>query len=535
LKVRKRYRIGLWLCLAALFACPPSPALGAAWEKYVLFIPLRAGDAQTKSAAWFGGAVRDAFLQACQSLGTVVALKDDELSSLSREYKLTDAEPEPGLRERIADEKEIALIEGAFTKRGQTLKLTCHVIPGRNEEARTVSVEGADGALRALFAKFLRETLAQLDVSPDEKASAEIQLIPGTDSLAALQDFTQAALLIRPDPRNSQQCLRALPSLEKALKADPNFSSALAAAAWCRLALARSANAKTPDPAALAQAQKEVDRAAAADPGNPWVQNARLDLLLTQKNFTAAVTLGEDYVKSHPMNYINYPLLARAYQGAGKLSEAESLLLRGLDQQGTALQKKPFNQDLGFLLLRNKDEKAEVYLQEVIRLEPKRSDLHFLRASALYRLDRFLDAMTEIQQAEALRDWPALKQLKAMTALALGNSFLADQDADRAYSYTTIASKLRPRHFETNLLMAKVLRKKSLLDEARKQLDLARDLAGTDRPKDHLLLGTEFVAQGYKEEGAKEFVAYLRLDPKAPEREQLIALIRKLRGEPEEQ
>jgi len=69
-----------------------------------------------------------------------------------------------------------------------------------------------------------------------------------------------------------------------------------------------------------------------------------------------------------------------------------------------------------------------------------------------------------------------------------------------------------------------------LLEEARKQLDSARQIVDNQRARDHFLLGTEYIAQGYKEEGAQEYITYLKLTPHAPERSQLIQYIRKLRG-----
>ena len=70
----------------------------------------------------------------------------------------------------------------------------------------------------------------------------------------------------------------------------------------------------------------------------------------------------------------------------------------------------------------------------------------------------------------------------------------------------------------------------NLLEEARQQLEAARRIVDNQRARDHFLLGTEYIAQGYKEEGAQEYVAYLKLSPQAPERSQLIQYIRKLRG-----
>jgi tetratricopeptide (TPR) repeat protein len=510
-------------------------AQAVSWEKYLLVVPLRAGDGATaKALPEFGQAFREVWAQAACSMPTVVFLKDDELASLQREYRLGDLEPEPALMERVADEKEIAIVYGSFLRAKGKLVLTCHVITGRNDEGKSYTVEGSETALRTLFKRAVGEGMAQLELVPPEAAERSLAALPGTDSWPALAAFVQALQVLKPGPREPKLCAQALPLLEKAHKLDAGFASAFALEISCRLTGVRPDDPKTLAKV-LGDAPKTLEQAAAADPDNPWIQNARLEVLLAQRNPAEAILLGDRFVRSNPTSYRNYLLAAKAYRAADKPQEAEAVLLKGLDQQGTATQKKPFQLELGVLLLKRKDAQAEVYLRDVLVLEPNRTDLRYLRASALYRLGRHLDAMNEIQQAEAVHTWPALTQLKAMVALAAGNDFLAEGDVDRAYTYTAIASKLRPQHFETCLLFAKVLRKKELYTEARAQLELARTLADPKRARDHYLLGAELVSQGAKEEGANEFVIYLKMNPQAPERQQLIALIRKLRGQTEEE
>ncbi len=524
--VRKRL-----VCLAAtlMLAGAAFSAHAAVWEKYLLVIPLRPGTEQAQKMPWFGRAFRLAWSQASMSLKTLVFLKEDELEGLSREYRLGPGEPEPGQMERIADDKEIAVLFGTYDRNGRGIRITCRLIPGRNEEARSFSLQMPEQKVGDLLGDAIRQSLKILDLEVTPEARAEIGRIPGTQSLAALEYFTQAVATLgsQPDPRRSRA---VLPLLEKSLKADPAFASALALQATCRLLSSTKPVAQKE----AAEMRRKLTAAAKDSPGNPWMQNALLELLLEEKKYAEAVRSGEAVLASHPMNYRNYLLLARAYRLSGRKDDAEKVLLRALDQQGTPSQQEPFQDALGHLLLRTKDDHAEIYLKDVLLLRPADVEARFQRAAALFRLGRYLDALEEIQKTEALKKWSGLSLLKAKTTLALGNYFLEKEEPDRAYSYLTVSIKLRPRNFETNLLLAKVLRQKGYAPEARQQLERTRNLANPKRGRDHLLLGTEYVAQGYKEEGAQEFVRYLKQNPSAPERRRLITLIRKLRGESEE-
>jgi tetratricopeptide (TPR) repeat protein len=510
-------------------------ALAGAWEKFVLVLPLKPADEPAQNSAWFGWAFRDALAQAFLSFNTVVFLKDDELAAIHKEYKLKpQTEADPGQLEKISDDKELAIVSGTYTRRAGKLTLHGQVVPGRGEEARPFTVTGNDKQLRAFFAQVLKEITDILDIRPNEGAE-ELRFIPGTDSGAALEAYAHAQEARRAAGGGETAASRAAQAayLDKAMALDPAFVTALAQR--LALKLAKPGVQEKERKALVAAVSKDADAAAQLEPANPYLESVRMELLLLQQKYVDAIALGSPYLKNHATYYRGYLLLGRAYQGAGRESEAEKTLMKALEQQGTALQKKPFNLELGLLLLNHKDKLAENFLHEVILLEPKNASLHYWRGLALFNLGRWLDTMDEIQAAEAIRPAEDLKLLKAKTTLALGNEYLKNNDLDRAFTFTTMATKLRPHHFETSLLFARVLRKKGYLDEARKQLDATRRIVDAQRARDHFLLGTEYVAQGYKEEGAQEYVSYLKLNPEAPERTQLIQYIRKLRGTGEEE
>lgn len=519
-----RSLLGLMLLSASTWA------QAAVWEKVVLVLPLKPADQESQSAAWFGWAFRDALAQAFLAFNSVGFLKDDELTALSQEYKLKlKQDAEPGQLEKISDDKEVAIISGSFSRHQGKITIRGQVIPGRSEEARPFTVTGNDSQLRLLFGEVLKETTELLDLKPNENGE-ELNFVPGTDSWPALETYTQALDLRRNPGTGDEAANRTaqITLLDKALTLDPAFVSASAQRLSLRLTHPGSdANARKQF---LASAQKETEAALRSEPANPYLESARLELLLLQQKYVDAIALGTVCVKTHAPYYRNYLLLGRAYQGAGRGNEAEKILMKALEQQGTALQKKTFNLELGLLLLNHKDNLSEKFLAEVIRLEPKNGALHYWRGLALFNLGRFLDVMDEIQAAETLHKTNDLKLLKAKTTLALGNEYYKTNDLNRAYTFTTMAAKIRPRHFETSLLLAGILRKKGYPEEARKQLDATRQIINNQRARDHFLVGTEYIAQGYKEEGAQEYVAYLKLNPQAAERAQLIQYIRKLRG-----
>jgi tetratricopeptide (TPR) repeat protein len=530
--MRFSQRVLCWLALCcAACLCWGVGAQAAAWEKVVLVLPLKAADQESQNVSWFGWAFRDGLAQAFLSFNTAVFLKDDELASVFKEYKLKpQQDAEPGQLEKIADDKEIAIISGSFSRHQGKITIHGQVIPGRSEEAHAFTVTGSDTQLRALFGQVLKESTDLLDLKPNENAQ-ELRFVPGTDSWAALEAYTQAQQNRRAGGNNGETPSSRLAQtalLDKALAHDPEFVSAQAQRLTLRLS--KPGLEEKDRKLLVAAAEKETATAAQLEPGNPYLESVRLELLLLQQKYVDAIALGTACVKTHATNYRNYLFLGRAYQGAGRENEAEKILMKALEQQGTPLQKKPFNLELGLLLLNHKDKLAENFLHEVIQLEPNNASLHYWRGLALFNLGRWLDVMDEIQAAEAIHQSNDLKLLKAKTTLALGNDYLKSNDLDRAYTFTTMAAKLRPRHFETSLLFARVLRKKGYLEEAHKQLDAARQIVDNQRARDHFLLGTEYIAQGYKEEGAQEYVTYLKLNPQAPERSQLIQYIRKLRG-----
>ncbi|MCK5242109.1 hypothetical protein KAR34_06645 [bacterium] len=511
----------------------PGQSQAAAFEKYLLVVPLRPANAMAKKHAWFGNAFRIAMAQATLSLKTIVFLKNDELEALQQEYKLGNSAPEPGQMEILADEKDISLLYGNYKIKGKQIILNCKIIPGRNFEARSFKISGTKNQLQKLYFKLFEKTSDILNLKVTAAETKAMRKIPGTNLFNTYQTYISALNTLAPNPSGKTLCLKALPMLKRALKSDPKFVLALATRANCRINIAHNQQGKFRDKN-LRLAWQDIEAAAKHEPHQPLLMNAQVEYYLTKKQYEQAKKIALENLAMHPANYRNYLLLGYVQRFLKDVEAAEKILLRGLDQQGTELQKKPFQRELGQLLLKRNDKHAEVYLKEVLKLEPANAKLYYLRASALYRLKRYMDVMTEIYKLEAVKTWREVKLLKSKTALILGQSFFEKGNFDRTYSYTSIALSIQPRNFEILLLMTKTLRKKRLGAEARKQLDKAQRAARRKHPKDHLWLGTEFVAQGYREEGAKEYVTYLKLRPKAPERRRLISLIRKLQGEIDE-
>ncbi|MBN1596240.1 hypothetical protein JW933_09970 [candidate division FCPU426 bacterium] len=522
---------GFLFLYAVLWAARGAAAV--AFEKYLLVVPLLPANAEAKKDKWFGAAFRLAWEQTALSLQTVVFPKEDELRELAKEYGFGSAPPEPGQMERVADEKDIAILYGTYQIKGSSILLECRVVPGRNFEGRAFKITGQKNRLQAVFREAFDRTRVLLDLTVTPAEIEALRRIPGTDAFAAYRHYWQAMQVLAPHPQSKTGALQALPLLDRALQTDKAFVPALATRANCRLMLAQAAKGKTRDKY-LQGAKTDLEQCSRLDADHPLSQNAQAAYYLQLKKYAQAREIAEKNLSLHPANYRNYLLLAQAYRFLKMNDEAEKILLQGLDQQGTEIQKKPFNRELGLLLLKRNDQHAEVYLERVLKLEPRNARLYYFRAGALFRLRRYLEVMAEIQKLEAITTWQEVRLLKAKTALVLGQMFYGDGDFDRAYSYASIAMNIRTQDFETLLLMAKALKKKGLAPEARKQLEAAQAAVRKNHPKDHLWLGTEFVAQGYREEGAKEYILYLKRRPKAPERRRLISLIRQLQGDLDE-
>ncbi len=518
--------LSIFFLLEAGFALP-----ARAWEKCLLVLPLRPLNHEAKQISWFGPAFRLAWAQAGLSLDKLSLLKDDELAELRREFNLADGKPEPGLLEHLADEKEIAVLYGSYSKKGRQIVLYCHLVPGRNEEKQSYKISGSLTALRLLFTQNFRQILSGLELNLTRQTWKEIERVPGTDSRHAFRYYSQALTIMRSrSPENRITCPQSLLLLNRAIKADPAFVPALAMRAKCRI-LAAPVRKKNAYQTALNLAWKELETGMKLEPENPLLQNAAIEYYMARDNYSQARTLAEAGLKSHPVCFHNYLLLGRIYRKLNMPQEAEKVLLQARNQQGTDLQKRDFNLELGILSLKRNDKHAEIYLHKVLQLEPQNARVLYLRATALYRLRRHMEALQEILKAQSIKKWKKLKQLKAKTTLALGRTFFDKGDYNRAYSYASIALNLGFQDFETLLLMAKAMRKLGYHPEARKQLDLARKKVRPDQTQDHLRLGTEYVAQGFHQEGVREYVLYLEINPKAPGRRRLISYIRKLRGE----
>jgi len=368
------------------------------------------------------------------------------------------------------------------------------IIPERNSEARTFKVVGSTKRLDKLFANTLQKVAEILELTVTPADQKVFDIVPGTHLLSAFHSYTNAIVLLKKPAIKNNTRIKAVLYFTEALKSDAGYLSARVGRAACRINLAKTARGKSAK-RYITLAKNDVDKAVRINPVDPLLLNAQAGYLMLFKKYADAKKIAEKNLALYPANHENYLLLGKIYRALKMTAEAEKILLQGLDQQGTALQKKAFHRELGLLLLKKKDKHEEVYLKEVLKLEPNNYRLYYLRATALFRLKRYLDVMTEIQKAEVLKKWRDLNLLKAETVLALGNVFYEEGDYDRAFSYASIAINIRDRHFETLLLMAKVLRKKGFRLEAKRQLEAARKLARKKHPKDHLWLGTECVSQ----------------------------------------
>lgn len=241
---RHRIRFVILAVLAAGLAgaAAPGTAWPAVWEKYLLVIPPQPMDTQQKGRFWFGRTVRTVFTQASGLLDTLVYLKNDELRGLRQAYGFAaEAAPEPGMLERLADEKEMAVFYGRYVFTESRIRLQCRLVPGRNDETRRFVVEFDRERPSAGYAETVTTVVRLLNLEVPGARLRAIAALPGTESLRALRFFTQAWNEMALRYENTEVCARALPKLQLALKADPDFAPALALRVHALLVTTRNA------------------------------------------------------------------------------------------------------------------------------------------------------------------------------------------------------------------------------------------------------------------------------------------------------
>jgi serine/threonine-protein kinase len=106
---------------------------------------------------------------------------------------------------------------------------------------------------------------------------------------------------------------------EKALALDPELASA-------HVGMANNFYLETWE---FEAAETSIERALQLDPRNPRVMQGAAYLYWALGRFEEAMALGEQWLRAEPLYWGVYINLAHAYRGAGRLGEAEALVLKG--------------------------------------------------------------------------------------------------------------------------------------------------------------------------------------------------------------
>ncbi len=77
------------------------------------------------------------------------------------------------------------------------------------------------------------------------------------------------------------------------------------------------------------EAEKSIELALQLDPGDPSVMRGAAFFFWAIGRFDRAIALGEDYLKTEPLDRGSYVNLAHAYRGAGLLERAEAVVRKG--------------------------------------------------------------------------------------------------------------------------------------------------------------------------------------------------------------
>jgi len=460
----------------------------------------------------------------------LIYLNEKELKILKKKFKINTSKLEDHKFGQLADKHDISVCYGSYAIKESIISVSIKLITVKGAKPLTFKITGNKYKLKELFSKIIYPVINTLEIAQDNESNAHIQSIPGTDKWGTLKLYTRALNKLRYRPKNIQACSQALPLLNQVLKSEPNHPSARAYRASCQLAVKLARRDKSTKANRFAIVKRDLDNIFSNYPNHPLAHNAMVEYLIATKQYRLGIKRARRYNQIFPANHRQYFLLGHLLRLENQVIEAEVILNQGLKLQGTEYQRKPYYKELGMLLLEHNDHVAEKYLAAAVHLEPTNYKLHYMRANALFRLNRYMEAMKSIDQADRLVKSKLIKDLKSKIATAAASQYYDKIDFDNAFTFATIALNLNNKDFKINLLLSKILRKKGLKHDARQQLELAHSLIKPGKGKQYQLLGNEYIAQGFRLQGAKAYDNYLINNPKAEERIKLRKLIKKLRG-----
>jgi len=254
-------------------------------------------------------------------------------------------------------------------------------------------------------------------------------------------------------------------------------------------------------------------------PGSPEGYLGLGELMLLEKNYTAARELLERSVSLDPRYRASRYALGLAYRGLGLLEEAQREMARGLDTQQRyladplVLQLADYTVNLparrnaaAMALSAGKPDQAAGILERVLKTQPgNTTDLNNL-AIAYMRMGRFDDARFRLEEAREIapEKFPAWLNLSSL-ATRTG-------DPSAALTYAEAAVERAPNMVQTHLTLAMAEAELGYLERTAASLERAARLDARD-PQVHGMLAEVYVDLGRLELAEEQFQAVLALLP----------------------
>jgi tetratricopeptide (TPR) repeat protein len=254
-------------------------------------------------------------------------------------------------------------------------------------------------------------------------------------------------------------------------------------------------------------------------PGSPEGYLGLGELMLLERNYTAARELLERSVSLDPRYRASRYALGLAYRGLGLLEDAQREMARGLDAQRRyladplVLQLADYTVNLparrnaaAMALSAGKPDQAVGILERVLETQPgNTTDLNNL-AIAYMRMGRFDDARFRLEEAREIapEKFPAWLNLSSL-ATRTG-------DPAAALTYAEAAVERAPNMAQTHLTLAMAEAELGYLERTAASLERAARLDARD-PQVHGMLAEVYVDLGRLDLAEQHFQAVLSLLP----------------------
>lgn len=264
---------------------------------------------------------------------------------------------------------------------------------------------------------------------------------------------------------------KAIAAMKDLIKAQPKTASYIAQLASYYLSLNRANDAE----ALIQQAIKD-------QPDNTDLKLTLIELIAKQRTPEEAIKQLEQYSKAEPDNYKLRSTLARFYLATNAPDKALATYQYTIDKdvKGEGIDAR--NRVVEILLAQNKRANADVLLKDILKLEPENPDGLLMRARLALSDNQPDNAIADLRAI--LKNTPDSPQALTLLAAAQERTGALDLALD---SYKKVLDK-NGKDVTALLGVARLEIRRNQLDEAQKNLEHARAIAGTNAEVASLLV-----------------------------------------------